>query len=309
MRFPSKLKDDATFSSVADLDIGQIMQTNGSYSPISERSRKFFDETSKSCLPKIDRFSIPILGVQDDQIRHDRTGVLYRIANDYFVLTAAHDLPEIVNANIPLYLSVNKPGVMPIPLGEAKFHSTEKVGRDVSAIWLPPQTVEEVAKHKDFLAHNQIDLNGADSRGPFVFLGYPMDWSGHLVSDDYVRSVGLAFATSPHSGQMDEDAFFDPKLHVAMNFSRDGIQALTGQIDHLPKPKGISGCGVWQIGDMVDGELRPRNENTVTLVAIQHRWFPLHDYIQATRIGWALSYIIENYPGVRASMEIAYPKH
>ena len=285
------------------------LQTDGNYSEITERSRKFFDETNKSCLPQIDRFSVPILAVQDDRILHNRTGVLYRIANDYFVLTASHKLPETVNANIPLYLSMNKPGVVPIPLADAKFHSTEEVGRDVSAIWLPPETVEEIAKHKDFLSHNQIDLNGANSRGPFAFFGYPMDWSGHLVSDEYVRSLGLAFATFPHSGPMYEEAFFDPKLHVAMNFSRDGIQALTGKVDYLPKLHGISGCGVWQIGDMVDGELRPRNENTVTLVAIQHRWFPMHDYIQATRIGWALSYIAENFPGVRAPMEIAYPKH
>ena len=68
---------------------------------------------------------------------------------------------------------MNKPGVIPLSFGKAKFHSTEEEGRDVAAIWLPPTTAREVSKHKDFLTHNQIDLNGAESGGPYVFFGYP----------------------------------------------------------------------------------------------------------------------------------------
>ena len=133
------------------------MSTDESTATLSERSRRFFETINQSCLRRIDRVSVPILGVQDDQIRHDRTGVLYRVANDHFILTAAHSLQKIVEANIPLYVSMNKPGVTPVPLCDARFHWTEDVVRDFAAIWLPPETVQEIVQHKDFLSRNQFD--------------------------------------------------------------------------------------------------------------------------------------------------------
>ena len=95
---------------------------------------KLFATINETCVTRIDRASVPVLGVQDNEILHDRTGILYRIADEHFVLTAAHYLHQIVKANIPLYLSMNKPGVLPLYLGKAKCYSTEDEGRDVAAI-------------------------------------------------------------------------------------------------------------------------------------------------------------------------------
>jgi len=227
---------------------------------LSNQSGDFFATINETCLRRIDRASVPVLGVQENEIRHDRTGILYRIADEHFVLTAAHKLHQIIEANIPLYLSMNKPGVMPLFLGKAKFHSTEDEGRDVAAIWLPPTTVREVAKHKDFLSHNQIDLNGAESGGPFLFFGYPMSWSGHVASEDYVVSQGLAFVTLPHDGPRLESAHYDQDVHMVLNFKRDAINCLQGGVDTLPKLHGISGCGIWQVGDIIGKEVKARDE-------------------------------------------------
>jgi hypothetical protein len=229
------------------------------------------------------------------------------VRGDQFILSAGHDLREIVEANIPLYVSMNRPGVMPLPLGDAKFSSTEEVGRDVSAIWLPPDLAKEVATYKDFLPHSQVDLDGADSRGPFVFFGYPMRWSGHVIGD-YIVSQGLVFATFPHKGPTHETAFYDPALHMLLNFTRDGINAIEGSIDRLPKLHGISGCGVWQVGDVEGKVAVPRGSDAVTLVAIQHRWYPELDYVQVTKIRHSLAFIQENFPEVGAAMSLVYPK-
>jgi len=275
---------------------------------LSDRSREFFKAIHETCLRRIDRASVPILGVQDDEIRHDRTGILYQVGGNHFVLTAAHSLQQIVKANIPLYLSINRPGVMPLPLADAKFCSTEEEGRDVAAIWLPPDTAGEIAKYKDFLPHNQIDLNGAQSRGPFVFFGYPMDWSGHVVDVDHIVSQGLVFATFPHVGLRHESAVYDPSIHLVLNFTRDAINSLQGSIDRLPKLFGISGCGIWQVGDIVGKEVRPRSEDSVSLVGIQHRWFPDLNYIQGTHIRYALAVVAQNFPDTQLAMNIVYPK-
>lgn len=195
-----------------------------------------------------------------------------------------------------------------MPLGDARFHSTEDVGRDVAAIWLPPETAQEIAQHKDFLSHNQIDLRGAESRGPFVFFGYPMNWSGHVVEDDYIVSMGLVFATFPHTGPRRQSTFYDPNVHMLLDFTRDAINFSRGGVDQLPELYGISGCGVWQVGDIIEKEVKARDEDNVTLVAIQHRWIEELNYIQATKIRYALGFVIDNFPGARGAMNLVYPK-
>lgn len=283
------------------------MPTDDSKPTLSERSREFFASINETCLPRIDRATVPILAVQNDEIVHGYTGVLYRIADHHFVLTAAHKLRQIVEANIPLYLSMNKRGVLPIPLAEARFHSTEEEGRDVAAIWIPPETASEVAKHREFLSHNQINFSGAESRGPFAFFGYPGEWSGHVVDEDSILSQGLVFPTFPYNGPQPKSAHFDPAVHMLLHFTRDAMNTLDGSIDKLPEPFGISGCGIWQVGDILEKELKARDESSVKLVGIQHRWSRKSDYIQGTKIAYLLNFILENYPEARAAMNLVYP--
>jgi hypothetical protein len=274
---------------------------------LPERHRQFFTDINEGCLRRVDRASVPLLGVQDEKIVHDRTGVLYRAGGHHFILSASHSLQKIVEHNIPLYVSMNRPGVMPIGLGPAKFSSTEEIGRDVSAIWLPPEIANEIAKYKDFLPHRQIDLEGADSRGPFAFFGYPMAWSGHVIQD-YIVSEGLVFLGFPHTGLRHKEALYDPKLHMVMGFERDAINELKGGIDRLPRLKGISGCGIWQVGDIEDKKAVARSTETVTLVGIQHTWYPDLNYVQGTKIRHALAFIQQNFPEVSPAMSIVYPK-
>jgi hypothetical protein len=274
---------------------------------VPSRHHEFFKTINEGCLRRADRASVPLLGVQNDRIVHDRTGVLYKVGGHHFILSAAHDLQQIVEANIPLYVSMNRPGVMPFGLGPAKFTSTEEVGRDAAAIWLPPDLAGKISQYKDFLPHSQVDLEGADSRGPFAFFGYPMAWSGHVI-EDYIVSQGLVFLTFPHTGTLDPKAYFDPSLHLALNYKRQAVNALKGGTDRLPKLHGISGCGVWQVGDIVDKKAIARSQEAVTLVGIQHRWFSKLDYIQATKIRHSLAFIQENFPDVRAAMSLVYPK-
>jgi hypothetical protein len=69
---------------------------------------------------------------------------LLRIADATFILTASHDLREIVQNNILLYVSWNERTELPIPLHDSRFLTTEyesqlgerDVVRDVAAIKL-----------------------------------------------------------------------------------------------------------------------------------------------------------------------------
>jgi hypothetical protein len=100
---------------------------------------------------------------------------------------------------------------------------------------------------------------------------------------------------------------YHPEVHMLFNFSREAVNHFTGNVDMLPRPNGISGCGIWQVGDRSASGLRTRSADNVTLVGIQHTWWPLYDYVQATRIGYLLNVIAQHYPAAANAMNLVYP--
>jgi hypothetical protein len=87
-------------------------------------ARDFFRRLQKECIPQIEKYTVPFYGIQDDEIKRDRSGVLYKVGGHHFVLTASHDLREIVANNIPLYIDRMDDKSLPIPLGDAIFSGT-----------------------------------------------------------------------------------------------------------------------------------------------------------------------------------------
>ena len=273
---------------------------------MSSRVRDFHNALRASCIPRIDKATTPIIGVQDNRIVHDRSAVLYQIGGHSFALTAAHDLREIVEQNIGLYISVNHPHVLPLPLAEAKFMSTEVDERDLGVIWIPPDIATEVAKFKDFLFHNQINHSQERTNALLLFYGYPMQWAGHLITERRMVSGALAFSTFEDHLDPSSVRGYDPQLHMLLNFTSDAIEATTGQQKRLPGLKGISGCGIWQVGEKRGGEAIPRTGETLTLVGIEQGVYSNHDRVKATRIEYALDLILHNYPELRDAMSLAY---
>lgn len=283
-----------------------------STSPPNDRApgfaAQFLAAVGSEILPQIDRATVPLVGIQDDEIRHDRTGVLYRIADHHFILTASHYLSGIIKHNIPLYISLNAENVMPVPLAEARFHGTEQEGRDVAAILLPNDVAEELGDHRKFIAHNQITIQSDKQPGLYVFFGYPMDWSAHLISDTDLFSRALAFVCRQYEGERHPTAVYHADLNILLEFDPTALNVTQNKTEVLPKLHGISGCGIWRIADWSRRGLQSWSPEDFCLVGIQHRWFPDLKYIQATRIAYALDLILDNYPDLEPAMSLVYPR-
>lgn len=272
-----------------------------------DRARSFHSSLTVSCIPRIDRATVSLIAVQNSKIVHDRSGVLYRIGDHYFVLTAAHDLQDIVKHNIGLYVSMNHPAAMPMPLTRAKFIGTEADCRDLSAIWTPPDIASEISKYKQFLKHNQISQSFESMRALLLFYGYPAHWSGHTISETSIVSTALAFST--YEDHLDPNTVlnYDPRIHMLLNYTHNAIHALSGDTHAMPSLQGISGCGIWQVGVRHEKGAMPHTDETLTLVGIQHGVFTNLDRVKATRIEYALGLIVDHYPETRAAMSLAYP--
>lgn len=118
--------------------------TNEDSSEAADRAAEFMTRVQEEALPRIVNSTVPFYAVQDDQVKRDRSGVLLRIADEHFILTASHKLKAIVEAQIHLYVGWDEVEKVPVPIPDAIFHTTEEDNRDVAAIKLPNCTLGEL---------------------------------------------------------------------------------------------------------------------------------------------------------------------
>lgn len=256
---------------------------------------------------EIAKVTVPLYGLQDDEIKRDRTGVLYRIADHHFILTAAHGLRKIIQAHVPLYIRPARPDQEPIHLLDCRFHSTEERGRDVAVIRLTNRVVQDLPPHFEFLGHNRIDLRGEAKEGLYLLFGYPQEWPD-LPKEGIHHTKAMVFASRPYTAERNPDAFFAADVHIALTFDRKAID-LDAQSEYsLPHPGGISGCGLWRAADWRTLAGATWSLGELRRVALQHRWFPNRNYVQGTRIKYALQLVVDNYPGLRERMRLIYPR-
>jgi hypothetical protein len=266
----------------------------------------FLGRIKAECMSRIERTTVALYAVQHDQVKRDRTGVLYNVAGHHFILTASHHLRSIVQAGIPLYIDLVDGSSSPIPITDAVFLSTEEDGRDVAAIKLSGEVIEQLRPHKDFLTHADVRLNDRNQDALYLIFGYPEVWS-RVVGEHAVASYGMAYSCRPFQGERSPDAFFHQDVHILLEFDQQALSVIDQATHQLPRPHGISGCGIWRVVGLSKEAIRQWRPGHVCLVALQHTWFPQRKYIQGTWVGYALALIQEKYPDVSAAMELAYP--
>lgn len=268
---------------------------------------QFFKRLRAECVPLIERSTVPFYGIQEDQIKRDRTGVLYKVAGHHFILTASHGLRPIVENDIPLYVDSTDDSTLPIPIVGAVFHTTEEDGRDVAAIKLPDEVAYELARSKQFLTHSDVREIDTRSNSLYFFFGYPGDWFAGATETALV-SEPLAYACRRYIGETNPNEHYDPDVHVVLEFSQAAVDPLDKSSHQLPRLHGVSGCGVWRITEWSKEGFEGWRPDQFCLVALQHSWSRQRKYIKGTWLGYALALIRENYPEVSAAMKLIYPK-
>lgn len=264
--------------------------------PVSSKfSNNFLTRLEAECLPRIEKFTVPFYYLQNNEAKRDRTGVLYKVAGKHFILTASHDLRTIVEKDIPLFIDYADINSSPIPLTTSMFHCNEKRSRDVAAIILPDEVVRELIETKEFLTHRDVKLSDEAADALYVMFGFPGAWPCPLV-----------YLSGPYNGQADRD-FFNPLIHIELDFSQSAVSVLGKKTKQLPRLHGVSGCGIWKVTECSQESFDHWRPEQVSLVAIQHRWYEIRKCIRGTWVGSVLALIQDNYPDVSAAMNIIYP--
>lgn len=270
----------------------------------------FFEQVRQDAIPRIVRATVPFYAVQDDKIKRDRSGVLVRVGDEYFILTASHELKAIVEANICLYVGQDTTECIPVPIPDSRFHTTEENSRDIAVIKLSSSTASKLLTSSEPIALREIAF--AENRRPgfFVVCGYPMAWM--TILPDRVDSLPLAFLG--RFFQRDPpptDTFeYDDKLHILIEFTRNAIRSGDFQKCLLPSTdgiKGISGCGVWRVADYSPESLKSWNPKSLQLIGIQHRYWQQQGCIAATWMKFVMERMVAEYPELVPAMRLVYP--
>lgn len=274
-------------------------------SDVERRLTEYFGKIRDLFVSELLPSSVVFYAVQNDKILHERSGVLFAVGDAHFVLTASHDLTAIIRHGIPLFVSPSGDGIDPVPLHDAQFTCTDEKLPDVAVCRLTPRAVSELLPRAKFLRLNDVDLAASGNDAMYAVVGHPAEL--FRLTEDGFGSDPFTLFGRPYHGPYPEGATFDPQVHLSLGFEPQGINALTGSSVSAPHIRGMSGCGIWRIGQWPPQFDSLLDTSKWRLVAIQHRWHKTLNYVQGTFVRHALSLIYHNNPDLQACMKMHYP--
>jgi hypothetical protein len=176
------------------------------------------------------------------------TGILLAIADEVFVVSAAHVLTDA--RYYPLWINpvADRGSMIPIAREVASSNDATKV--DFGFFKVPDQYIKELAAAKEFVRLNQIAMQ-LPSAHWYAVLGFPAELNVFRSVDAIVPATPLYYATRLHDIAADPIADFDPVINIALELAlhRSG-DAVTKQLSLLPDFRGMSGAGIWQLHDL-----------------------------------------------------------
>jgi hypothetical protein len=230
------------------------------------------------------------------RLLHYGSGILFRVADDSFVVTAAHVITEARKRSNTLGFSSVTGFVAPI---NQWFVSAQgQLGADgdafdIAACKLSKNEVEKLTG-KTFVSVEDLELGPHSPSAVYSLFGFPGIWSKPIGSDsDGLQLKPFQFTTYAYAGQTlslsgyQEDTHLLLDAELSTTFEYDGSQARfqDTQGNHADFPvslTGISGCSVWRIGDW---DVPPESWHRIQprMVAVVTSARPSEKAIQATR--------------------------
>jgi hypothetical protein len=246
--------------------------------------------------------TVSIVIVDNKSLKQLGTGTLFRVANESFVVTAAHVIEIALRHGGGMGISGLKDNFIGFT-GDAII-SHESV--DVSVVHLSDAVVQKL-DGCTFLTLNDVCFTTDLSQGVFTLFGFPAIW----VKDDGGRMDMKRFQfTSPaFEGDTSFLLGYDKKYHILVNGHLIGITESDGsQVEftkHDGSPAnfpgdlgGISGCGVWKIADLPALRRGEKGEGP-RIVGVESCVYSKPGCIRATRWAVVNGMIHERFPALR----------
>ena len=241
-----------------------------------------------ACFDAMKRFTEPGITALYDVI-DERTGQLAAsgtfIANrsERYILSAGHALWEATKHNGLAHSTKNeaKPRFIANPMKLAGHpYDLGIVRLDSDAL----DDTEHVAVDSSKLA---VTSEGVESDLLFIH-GYPGKTSRHVALLETVFATSLPYGAATSSSQY---PWFDPKLHIALDFSPRGMVDEHGRDANFIDPHGLSGSALWKTNraGKTEAEWSPADAR---IVGVIFAWDEKANSLIATRIEVVRDFIL-----------------
>lgn len=176
------------------------------------------------------------------------TGVLLAIADEVFVVSAAHVLTDA--RYYPLWINPVADGCAMIPVAPEIAATTDNKRVDFAFFKVANEYLPELMAAKACVRLSEVTLKMPAAHW-YSVLGFPTEGNVYRSSEATVPTSPMAYATRLHNTAADPIDGFDPAINIALELplNRSG-DAVTKVPSVLPGFKGMSGAGIWQLHDL-----------------------------------------------------------
>jgi hypothetical protein len=230
------------------------------------------------------------------------TGVLLRIADESFVLSASHVLERASEATARLASCVA--GSRFVNVTSVRLSRTvDTETLDVGFLRLTPENATELEVHKKFLRMSDLDTSQAMGDGAYLVAGYPAQSVQFHLDGEQKEISASHFSFLTQLVDVDRG---EPGITLGLSFREPTLRNGYGElVRRVPELNGISGCGIWRVWLEENRDSLARwDPSWIRLSGIEHAVTPRRS-IRGTLVGHALQLIARSQPELIPSMRVS----
>ncbi len=228
------------------------------------------------------------------------SGILLKVADAGFLVSAAHVLTDVVRDGRGLFIGLAD-GVDILSLeGLDTQVSTDERDIDVAFVRLPPELDGRISQHRPFLRLDQVDTaRRSPEKGLYIVAGFPRRDTQTDGSRRVIDAKPFCLSTTLYDGDWDD---FTVGTSIVLSYTRMVIDE-RGDLARPPPLEGVSGCGIWR----VVGEHHPTpghwDVTSIRLAGIEHSVVgPVIKGLLAFRL---VDWIRQNHPDLAPAIDRA----
>lgn len=235
------------------------------------------------------------------------TGVLLKIADASFVLSAGHVLKKAEEMQIQIGPMAKGSRLIALQRGEQFAFSDDLDDLDLGFIRLSTEASDELARYKKFTRMNELDLSTSDPiPGRYCILGFPSqintpDYSKKLIDAMHFHYLGEPILNAPEAKHGMSILLKVTKDTVMLSDPENSIS----EEQRMPELGGISGCGMWRLYGVEDriARLDLWEPSWIRLVGIEHTW-ARRKWVKGSFAKHVVDMIEQAYPELHPSIRL-----
>lgn len=278
-------------------------------------TQAFMIRASVDVREPISKATMPLFAEANRQGWLCATGVLLRVREKHFILTAAHVFDNLDKMPISLNVTDGVIGNPLFPIGDVILRRSRTADPgdrtddpyDVCVCDLSQKTAERIGSGDRFrfLELSEVDpWDKEDPRSWYTVLGFPGELNQTDVVSTVLGSNACAYATFLYLGERGDIPCSDTDRGVAilMDYGPKTTRNDSGHTVIPPQPDGMSGGGMWRVAEY-GTDVGDWSVKSLKLVGIQNAVSKPQQVLRGTRVEHALGLIYRGHDDLRLEME------